>query len=139
MTVTADLSGATAYGLPGFIQDAAAHALTECAEEEAGVAARYRRRRDLALEALSGAAGLRVLPPQGGMYVMLDVRATRLDGKAFAERRLEDEAIAVMPGESFGMAAAGHVRVALTVGGDELAAAVTRIAAFADRLATAAA
>jgi arginine:pyruvate transaminase len=130
-----DLALATTYGLPGFIQDAAAHALTTCGAQEAEVARRYRRRRDVALAALGNGATVRVVPPQGGMYLMLDVRGTGLDGIGFAGRLLEDEGIAVMPGESFGAAAAGHVRVALTVPEDALGPAMTRIARLADRLA----
>lgn len=131
----ADLALATTYGLPGFIQDAALHALTNCAAEEAEVAARYRRRRDIALAALGNGRVLGVVPPQGGMYVMLDVRGTGLDGIGFAARLLDDEAIAVMPGESFGAAAAGHIRIAMTVPDQALGDAMTRIAALASRIA----
>jgi arginine:pyruvate transaminase len=68
------------------------------------------------------------------MYLMLDIRATGLSGNAFAEALLEKERIAVMPGESFGAAAAGHVRVALTLADDALAEAIGRLEAFAARL-----
>ena len=130
-----DLAGATTYGLPGFIQDAAQHALTSCAAQETEVATRYRRRRDLVLSVLGQSTALRVVPPQGGMYVMLDVRGTGLTGDAFAARLLDECRIAVMPGESFGKAAAGHVRVALTVGDDALVAAMTQICGFAEAIA----
>ena len=39
-----------------------------------------------------------------------------------------------MPGESFGQAAAGHIRVALTVPEDTLVPALQRISAFAARI-----
>ena len=130
-----DLALATTYGLPGFIQDAAVHALTECTAQEAEVAARYRRRRDIAVAALGKGPAVRVVPPQGGMYLMLDVRGTGLDGTGFAGRLLDEEQIAVMPGESFGAAAAGHVRVALTIPEKALGPAMARIARLADRLA----
>ncbi len=68
---------------------------------------------------------------------MLDVRATGLSGNDFAHALLEAERIAVMPGESFGHAAAGHVRVALTVPEAELRQALARITAFARGLAAA--
>ena len=130
-----DLALATTYGLPGFIQDAAVHALSECAAQESEVAARYRHRRDVGVAALGNGKTLRAVPPQGGMYLMLDVRGTGLDGIGFARHLLEEEAIAVMPGESFGTAAAGHVRVALTVPEEALGDAIRRMAALADRLA----
>ncbi|RMH50227.1 MAG: pyridoxal phosphate-dependent aminotransferase [Alphaproteobacteria bacterium] len=135
MARVADLGIATTYGVPGFIQDAALWALTEGAALEAETRAVYARRRQVALAALAGARGLRVLPPRAGMYVFLDIRATGLSGRDFALRLLEEEAIAVMPGESFGRAAAGHVRVALTVAEERLDAALRRLAALAGRLA----
>lgn len=132
----ADLALATTYGLPPFIQDAALYGLTECATEEAEVATRYHRRRDIALATLGNGEVLGVVPPEGGMYVMLDVRRTGLDGVGFAHRLLQEEEIAVMPGESFGDAAAGHVRIALTVPDETLDDAMRRIVALAERLAS---
>ncbi|MEM1161331.1 MAG: pyridoxal phosphate-dependent aminotransferase [Pseudomonadota bacterium] len=129
-----DLAGATTYGLPGFLQDAAEFALTQRASHEAEVAARYRRRRDLALAIAQRSPALGVVPPGGGMYVMLDIRRTGLSGTQFAERLLDDQHIAVMPGESFGRAAAGHIRIALTVADESLAEAVGKIAAFAEKI-----
>jgi arginine:pyruvate transaminase len=67
------------------------------------------------------------------MYVMLDARATGLSGEAFASRLLDEERIAVMPGESFGTAAAGHLRVALTIEDAAFETAFARLLAFAAR------
>jgi hypothetical protein len=69
------------------------------------------------------------------MYVMLDLRATGLSGEDFAGRLLDEARIAVMPGESFGTAAAGHVRVALTIPDAAFADAFGRLLAFAGELA----
>ncbi|MEM9146488.1 MAG: pyridoxal phosphate-dependent aminotransferase [Pseudomonadota bacterium] len=132
-----DLAIATSYGLPGFIQDAVTAGLADGNPAEDALAARYRARREAGLAALAAAGGpVRVSPPQGGMYLLLDIRATGLRGAAFADRLLTETGIAVMPGESFGTAAAGHVRVALTVPEDILAPALTRIAQFTADLAT---
>ncbi len=132
-----DLGIATNYGLPGFVQEAAVAAL-ESPEAEAAVVRRYRARRDAAVAALSALGpgrGWRLAPPDGGMYLMIDIRPTGLSGGAFAERALAEHGIAVMPGESFGAAAAGHVRVALTVPEATLLPALRSLAAAADRLA----
>lgn len=130
-----DLTNATTYGAPGFIQDAATAALTEGTADEAAIAALYTRRRNLAVDALAGQNAIRVSPPDGAMYVMLDIRATGRSGEDFALALLETHHIAVMPGESFGTAAAGHIRVALTVADDKLARALGTIATFAQKLA----
>ncbi len=123
----ANLVTHTTYGAPGFIQDAAAAALSIGPELEDAVAQPFRHRRDLVLAALETQNVVRAVPPDGAMYVMLDVRATGLTGQDFAERLLATRRIAVMPGESFGQAAAGHIRIALTVPEDDLSRAMEAI------------
>ena len=44
---------------------------------------------------------------------MLDIRAVEPDCEAFAWAFLDAEKVAVMPGSSFGEAAAGHIRISL--------------------------
>ena len=69
------------------------------------------------------------------MYLMLDCRATGLSGEDFANRLLDAHRIAVMPGESFGQAAAGHIRVAMTVEDAAFEAALATILTFAKEMA----
>ncbi|WP_127900570.1 pyridoxal phosphate-dependent aminotransferase [Solirhodobacter olei] len=128
------LATSTTYGVPAFIQDAALFALNQGPAFEAKIAEPFRRRREIALRVLAGANAIRVIHSSGAMYVMLDIRATGLDGKGFANRLLDEEKIAVMPGESFGDASAGHIRVALTIADDQFEEALTRLAGFAERL-----
>ena len=58
--------------------------------------------------------------------------ASGLSGVEFAGRLLDEEHVAVMPGESFGSGGAGHVRVALTVESELLKEASIRIRRLAD-------
>ncbi len=121
----------TTYGVPGFIQDAATFALGQGTAPEDAVAAPFRRRRELTLKALAGQNVVRAVPAQGAMYVMLDIRATGLSGEDFANALLDAEQIAVMPGESFGQGALGHVRVAMTIDDDSYVAALQKLVNFA--------
>ncbi len=121
----------TTYGVPGFIQDAAAYALTLGTDFEDEVAAPFRRRRALAQEVLAGQNTVGLIPAQGAMYLMLDIRATGLSGDAFANALLDERHVAVMPGESFGAAAAGHIRVAMTIADAQFEAALRTLVAFA--------
>ncbi|MDF0603242.1 pyridoxal phosphate-dependent aminotransferase [Psychromarinibacter sp. C21-152] len=133
-----NLSTHTTYGLPAYIQEAALFALQEGAELEAEITGRFRHRRALALEVLSKSNRIHTVPSHGAMYLMLDIRATGLSGEDFANLLLDEEEIGVMPGESFGRTAAGHVRIALTVDEAVLEDALRRLVAFAERLAHAA-
>ena len=126
-----NLATHTTYGVAGFIQDAADFALNQGDAVEEEVAAPFRRRRDLTMQALAGQNVVRAVPAQGAMYVMLDIRATGMSGEDFANALLDAEHIAVMPGESFGAAAAGHLRVAMTIADDQYVDALHRLIAFA--------
>ena len=124
----------TNYGVAGFTQEAALFALGLGSTFEADIAAPFQRRRALAQKALEGQNAIRLSKPSGAMYLMLDIRATGLSGDAFADKLLMERAIAVMPGESFGSAAAGHVRIAMTIPDAPFEAAIKEIAAFSAAL-----
>lgn len=126
-----NLATNTNYGVAGFVQDAAEFALNQGDAVEEAVAAPFRRRRDLTLAALKGQNVVRPVPVQGAMYAMLDIRATGMNGEDFANALLDAEHIAVMPGESFGVAAAGHLRVAMTVDDERYVEALGKLVAFA--------
>ncbi len=128
------LSTHTTYGVAGFIQDAASFALEEGPNLETEIAAPFARRRKIALDLLAQQNRIKAIPPDGAMYMMLDMRATGLSGEAFATRLLVEELIAVMPGESFGQAAAGHIRVALTIPDEAFGKAFERLLAFANAI-----
>jgi arginine:pyruvate transaminase len=57
-----------------------------------------------------------------------------MSGEAFAYALLEAHHIAVMPGESFGTAAAGHIRVAMTIEDGAFVQALETLCEFADTL-----
>ena len=126
-----NLATHTTYGVPGYIQDAADFALKQGQAEEMKVAAPFQRRRDIAMDLIATQSVVSAVPCSGAMYMMLDIRATGLSGHIFARTLLDQKNIAVMPGESFGQAAAGHVRVAMTVSDDQFKQALRSLLAFA--------
>ncbi|UWR23783.1 pyridoxal phosphate-dependent aminotransferase [Sulfitobacter sp. S190] len=127
-----NLATHTTYGVPGFIQDAADFALGLGDPFEREIAAPFRRRRGLAKEVLAGQNTVGLVPAQGAMYLMLDIRATGMSGEEFANALLDTHRIAVMPGESFGAAAAGHIRVAMTIADAAFVAALRTLCQFAE-------
>ncbi len=129
-----NLATHTTYGVPGFIQDAAVFALQQGDALEAEIAAPFRRRRDIAKTLLARQNALTLVPAQGAMYLMLDVRRTGLTGEGFANALLDQHHIAVMPGESFGPAAAGHIRVAMTIEDRAFEQALQTLCRFAEGL-----
>ena len=130
-----NLATHTTYGVPGFIQDASTFALNQGPAFEEEIAAPFKRRREIAREIIARQNTVGLIPAQGAMYLMLDLSAAGMTGEAFANALLDAHHIAVMPGESFGVAAAGHVRVAMTIEDSAFAAAIETLCAFAEGLA----
>ncbi|MBC3366232.1 aminotransferase class I/II-fold pyridoxal phosphate-dependent enzyme [Pseudomonas sp. SWRI154] len=123
----ANLSLCMLFGLPDFVQRGALVALERDLPEVARMREEYRQRRDLVCAMLDDCLGLKPVRPDGGMFVMVDVRETGLGAQAFAERLLDGYGVSVLAGEAFGPSAAGHIRVGLVVGRGELAQACERI------------
>ena len=125
------------YGLPGFIQEAALAAITHGHADADRMHAAYRRRRDAMVAALSKVQTLRVLQPEGGMFVLMGVEATGLSANEFSWALLKEKDVAVLPADAFGPSAKGHVRLSMGLDDAELAEAANRIADFCHGLATA--
>jgi arginine:pyruvate transaminase len=122
-----NLSLCMLFGIPDFIQNAAQLALDENLPEVALMREEYRQRRDLVCASLNLCPGIRAIRPDGGMFVMVDVRQTGLSAQHFAERLLDGYGVSVLAGEAFGPSAAGHIRIGLVVDRLKLADACRRI------------
>ncbi len=122
------------FGVQPFIADMTAYALTHEIGTSAAMRAAYKTRADLIVEGLSNVPGIVPLPPEAGMFTLIDVAGTGLTGEAFAWMLLEQEHVAVMPGASFGNEATSFVRVSLTVPDAVIQEACDRITKLAIRL-----
>ena len=125
------ISEALLFGSPPFLQDATAYALSHEFAETKRMQQLYVERSKAMIEGLAGSNRVSAHMPEGGMFVMVDVRKTGLSGNDFALRLLREKQVVTMPGESFGTSAAGHLRVALTVDEAQVREAAKRIAELA--------
>ncbi len=122
------------FGSQPFLQDAAAFALGHHFPEVDAMKASYETRARSLVAGLKGARHISARMPEGGMFVMVDVRKTGLSGDEFARRLLAEENVVTMPGESFGAGGSGHVRVALTADEAQIREACKRMARLAAKL-----
>jgi arginine:pyruvate transaminase len=128
------LSETMLFGAQPFIEDATALAVDREHQECAEMVEIFHKRAAILPERLANAPGLRCAMPEGGMFAMVDVAGTGLDGEAFAWRLLDEERISVMPGSSFGRQARNHIRVSLSADAAVLAEAAERMVRLAIRL-----
>jgi len=120
------------FGNQPFIADMTERAIREGSSVASGMCARFAGRAERLKVCLTQRGGLGVHLPQAGMFAMIDVSATGMNGTDYASHLLEQAGVAVMPGASFGTTLENWVRVALTVGDAEFDGACARIKAHAD-------
>jgi LL-diaminopimelate aminotransferase len=113
-------------GMFDALQLAGAAALTEARDFPREMSEVYRRRRDLMLEAL-GVIGIAAEPPRATPYLWIRVPDGH-DSASFTELVLDQAAVIVSPGPSFGPSGEGYVRISLTVPDARLEEAANRIA-----------
>jgi len=113
-------------------QEAAVEAL-KGAEVTTGEAREsYRIRRDF-LKRKMEEAGLQPTQPAGAFYLFVDIRSTGLTSREFALQLLEEEKVAVVPGEAFGPGGQGFVRCSYATSLDRIEVAAERIVRFAKK------
>jgi arginine:pyruvate transaminase len=122
------------FGSQAFLEDAAAFALDTHFPELDAMRNNYEMRARALVNGLKSCKNISARMPEGGMFVMVDVRRSGISGEEFARRLMDDHLVVTMPGESFGLCGAGHLRVALTVDERQLAEAAKRIVMLADQL-----
>lgn len=118
---------------PIMSQNAAVEALENGAAEVEKMRRAYARRRNLVLSRFAEME-MPCFAPGGAFYVFPDIRKFGLSSKEFALRLLEEESVAVVPGDAFGSAGEGCVRACYATSYEELEIALDRIAQFLERL-----
>jgi len=104
-----------------FIQDAAVVALTSSQQCVEAMRQEYTRRRQLVLDALARVRRVKVLPPEGGFFAMVDARDTGVPSNEIRLRLLNDTGVAVIHGAAYGAGGEGTLRVSFASGGETLA------------------
>ncbi|MSP12486.1 MAG: aminotransferase class I/II-fold pyridoxal phosphate-dependent enzyme [Chloroflexi bacterium] len=94
--------------------------------------AEYDRRRRFLVTGLNR-IGLPCFEPGGAFYVFPNIRSTGLTSDAFCERLLQEEHVAVIPGNAFGQSGEGYVRICYAAAYENIEDALQRIERFISR------
>ena len=113
-----------------FAQQAAVAALQGPSDYVRYMVERYKARRDRLVAHLNVIPGVQCAQPQGTFYAFPNVAGTGLTSIEFTERLLEAEAVAVTPGDAFGSAGVGHVRLSFANSDEMLQEGARRIERF---------
>lgn len=124
----------TIMSAPTVSQNAIAATLNLPETEEAveQMRAEYDRRRRLVVSGFNE-LGLLCFEPRGAFYAFPKVTASGMDEGTFAERLLQEERVAVIPGTAFGASGAGFVRASYATAYEKLEEALERMQRFMHR------
>ncbi|HEY6824152.1 MAG TPA: pyridoxal phosphate-dependent aminotransferase, partial [Steroidobacteraceae bacterium] len=120
------------FGLPGFIQEAVITALEHADEAEARIRAYCSARQARFAAGIAGVPSLKPLPPEAGMFMLIDVSGTGLAGAGFVEALYAAQGVSVMDGAAFGGSTANCVRVCFATDEDTLDRACGRLREFCE-------
>lgn len=89
----------------------------------------FKQRRNYIVKELNR-IGLKTHIPQGAFYVFPSIRCTGLDSESFCEKLLDEENLALVPGNAFGEAGEGFVRISYAYSLDEIKQAIEKLEDF---------
>jgi aspartate aminotransferase len=110
-----------------FVQDAAACALNSDQEYVRRMAAEYQERRDRVVERLRGIPGVEPLVPEGGLFVMVDIRGLGKPSEDVSRYLMRDAGVVVIHGSAYGPGGEGTLRVSFAAGGETLERGLDRL------------
>jgi aspartate aminotransferase len=110
-----------------FVQDAAACALLGDQSCVAEMAAEYQARRDRVVSALRDLPGVVPLVPEGGLFVLADVRQLGRPSDEVRRFLLHEAGVIVVHGSAFGPGGEGTLRISFAAGGAALDEGLARL------------
>lgn len=118
---------------PIMSQMAAIEALRNSNGEVEKMVNQYNQRRRFVVSRLRE-MGLNCFEPQGAFYAFPSIKSTGMNSEDFAQRLLEEEKVAVVPGNAFGRAGEGHIRISYASSMKNLTKALEKMESFLSRL-----
>jgi len=115
-----------------FAQKGAIEAILNGMESARSMAREYERRRDVIIDGLNRIPGFKCLKPKGAFYAFPNVKELGLSSKVLAGRILEEAAVALLPGTSFGMEGEGYLRLSFATSVENIKEGLERIRGFVE-------
>ncbi|MGM9551224.1 MAG: aminotransferase class I/II-fold pyridoxal phosphate-dependent enzyme [Clostridia bacterium] len=123
------------YGImcaPTTSQFAAIEALRNCDEDVENMCNEYNHRRRVLVDGFRK-MGLSCFEPEGAFYVFPNISSTGFTSEEFAKKLLEEEKVAVVPGNAFGQSGEGFVRCSYAYSIKNIEEALARISRFVEK------
>lgn len=124
--VTASVNTAAQY--------AAIEALSGNQDRLAMMVNTYAKRRRLAVDGIRNIEGLTCIEPKGAFYIFANIKKTGMSSEEFAMKLLQQERVVVIPGNGFGKAGEGFVRISYATSEAMIEEGLKRIGRFLTKI-----
>jgi aminotransferase len=123
----------TIMSAPTMSQRAALEAILHGEEDVKTMLAEYDRRRKLIVTGLNK-FGMTTFEPHGAFYAFASVKISGMDDEVFAQKLLQEEKVAVVPGSAFGAGGENYVRMSYATAYEKIEEALRRMEHFVRRV-----
>jgi aspartate/methionine/tyrosine aminotransferase len=120
--------------VPSFVQIAGIEALVGDQSQIKEMRRIYDSRRKLLVKGLNEIRGILCQEPEGAFYVFPNIQKTGLTGREFAERALYEAKVGLVPGEDFGSAGQGYIRLCYATDEKKILEGIKRLKVFVENL-----
>ena len=122
-----NVCGGVTFTICSFSQRFGLYALRRRKEIQEGLRAEYQKRMLYAYERISRLNHVKCFYPEGTFYIFADIRETGISSMDMWDKILDEARVLVLPGDGFGKAGEGYIRICCTVPVEVLKEAFDRI------------
>lgn len=117
---------------PSFSQYGVLEGLKSCDEDVAKMRQAYKERRDYLVKALND-MGLSTFMPKGAFYTFSNIKFTHMTSEEFCVALVKEQRVAVTPGNAFGEAGEGYIRISYAYSLEKLQEAMEKLRIFLEQ------
>ena len=122
-----NVCGSVTFTICSFTQRLGIYAIRRRKEIQAGLREEYKKRMVYAYERFSKLKNVKLHYPEGTFYIFADIKDTGIDSMTMWDKILDEAHVLVLPGDGFGDAGKGYIRICCTVSVEQLKEAFDRM------------
>ncbi len=119
---------------PNFTQVAAIQAIRGPQDEVIEMIKDYQRKRDVIFDEINKIKGFRMIKPAATFYAFPNIKGTGMSSNELANRLLDEDGVALLPGTAFGDYGEGYLRISFAGPMEDIIEGMKRIREFVSSL-----
>ena len=127
LNVIREINENNVFTAPSISQRAGLHALRMRKEVQGPIVEEFKKRTFHAYKRIKGLKNVSILEPKGTFYLFMNIKETGLSSEEVADLLVKEAQVLPIPGDAFGQSGQGYIRLAVTIGVEEIDQAFDRM------------